>query len=230
MSTGLVLILVLMLIATSSVNADDDPETPWIIEERCVPAPTQPSADWTYSGTLLMSGYAGIHAMHADWETPRITAFFSAGELGEPHEGGQLSPDGRWYAAPVGETWVEPSLNQYWETNGLRIYSTVDDQEFNFDLSEYDDLLDYSRIGFYGTAWTYQAVRWIGNDALIIGSFLFQPFSNENFIAVEEAPIPVALAIFADFEVSPDWTRVYSFIVSGARGKDRKSTRLNSSH
>lgn len=88
----------------------------------------------------------------------------------------------------------------------------------NFDLSEYEHLLDYSRIGFYGTAWTYQAVRWVGNDALIIGSFLFRPF-NEDFADVEEASTPVALSIFADFEVSPDWTRIYSFIVSGERGE-----------
>lgn len=208
-----------MLIATSSVQADADSETPWPIEERCVSNPTKPPDRWTYSGTLLMSGYAGIHAMQADWETPRVTAFFHAGALGKPHEGGQLSADGRWYAVPVGETWMEPSFNQYWLTNGLRIYSTVDDTELNFDLSEYDHILSYSRIGYYGTAWTYEAVRWVDNDALIIGSFLFRQFSSENFVDVEEASIPIALGYFADFEFSPDRTRVNGFIVSGERGE-----------
>lgn len=218
MNLRLVYALILLLLAANVVFADDDPTTPWPIDERCIGYPIQPPDGWTYPGTLLMSGYAGIHAMQADWETPRVVAFFDSGELGEPLEGGQLSPDGSWYAVPIGETWVEPSLNQYWLTNGLRIYSTVDDTVLNFDLSEYDDLLDYSRAGFYGTAWTYQAVRWLNNDELFIGSFLFNPF-REAGIDVEVAPIPVALSLGIDFEASPDWTRVYSFIVSGERGE-----------
>ena len=57
--------------------ADDDPQTPYPVEERCVEPPIQAPADFSYSGRLLMTGYAGIHAMRADWETPRVEAFFN---------------------------------------------------------------------------------------------------------------------------------------------------------
>ncbi len=195
--------------------ADDDPQTPYPIEERCVEAPTLALDDFTYSGRLLMTGYAGIHAMRADWETPRVEAFFNENELGVPIDGGQLSPDGRWYAVPIGEIEIEVSLNQFWVTNGLRVYSTIDDEEISFNLTNYDNLLNYDRSGYYGTAWVYQATKWINNNELIIGSFHIQPFSN----VVEESLISIAEAYFADFEVSPDWTRVYTFAQNPQRGK-----------
>jgi hypothetical protein len=162
-----------------------------------------------------MSGYAGIHAMQADWESSRIVAFFSSDALGEPIDGGQLSPDGKWYASPIGDTFVGTSLNQYWTTNGLRLYSTVDDTELTFDIREYDNLLDYNRLDFYGTASTYEAVRWVDDNSLIIGSFLIRPFERK----VDVASIEIAEAFFADFEAAPDWSRVYGFISSGQRGE-----------
>lgn len=210
MNLRLLLALFFTFINPFYVDAQDDSETPFPIDQRCVLEPIQPSDDWTYEGTLLMSGYAGIHAMQADWETPRITAFFSAGEFGEPHAGGQLSPDARWYAVPTGETWVEPSFNQYWMTYGLRLYSTVDNTELNFKLSEYDELLDHNR-GYYLTAWTYQAVQWIDNDSLIIGSFLFNSVTDGD-VSVEAAPLRVAGFARVSFNISPDWMRAYLYI------------------
>lgn len=218
MDARFVLLIISLSIFITASLAQENSEIPFPIEEECVTDIVQPSDNWTYQGTLLMSGYAGIHAMQEDWGTPRITAFFNSNELGEPHEGGQLSPDGRWYAVPTGETWVEPSFNRYWMTHGLRIYSTTDNTELNFNLSEYDELLDYNRVGFYLTAWTYQAVRWIDNDNLIVGSFLFNNVTHRE-ITVEPAPISVALTTGIDFEVSPDWMRVYNFNLSEQRGR-----------
>lgn len=195
--------------------ADDDPETPFPIEERCVAEPIQPSDDWSYSGTLLMSGYAGIHAMQTDWATPHVEAFFYSDDLGDPIDGGQVSPDGRWYAIPIGTIETEPSLNQFWITDGLRVYSLTDDTELNFDLNHYDYLLDYDRLAFYGTTGVYQATRWLNNDVLIIGSFMIRPFDSQ----IEVSTIIIAESYFADFEVAPDWSRVYGFTASGERGK-----------
>lgn len=203
MKTGLIFVLVMLVLATSLVQADDDPETPWPIEERCAPAPTQPPAGWMLEGMLLMSGYGGIHAIQANWETPRIVASFYASRLGIPINGGQLSPDGRWYAVPIGEIFTEISYNQYWFTEGLRVYSTFDDTELNFELREYNRLLDYGRG--YG-AWTYEVVRWIDNDTLLIGPFMVRPF--EQSVQVSSL---VSIAGGWDFDVAPDWTRIYGF-------------------
>lgn len=86
MKTGLIFVLALMLTAVSLVQADDDPETPWPIEERCLPAPTQPPEGWTFEGELLVDGWAGIHGVNAELEAPYVV-----------HWGdGWLSPNGDW--------------------------------------------------------------------------------------------------------------------------------------
>lgn len=187
--------------------ADDDPETPFPIEERCVAEPIQPPDDWSYSGTLLMSGYAGIHAMQADWDTPRVEAFFYSDDLGDPIDGGQLSPDGRWYAVPIGEAFTEVTNTRYWFTRGIRLYSTVDSFELSTDLNQYNSLLEYARS--YG-GWTYEVVRWVDDESLIIGGFLFRPFEQ----TIEVSDLPVAISGFRDFEVSPDWKRIFGYIDS----------------
>ena len=206
-----ILICAFFLINTmaSSVSADNDPEIPWPVEDHCVSAPILPPESWSYSGTLLMSGYAGIHAMQWDWETPRIVAYFRADDLGEPISGGQISPNGYWYVAPIGEIFTERSYNRYWFTRGLRVYSTFDDTQINFDLHEYNNLLDYARS--YG-AWTYEVVRWIDNETFVFGPFLFRPFDN----SVQASNFPIAIAGVEDFEVAPDWKRIYGYINWGS--------------
>lgn len=158
-----------------------------------------------------MSGYAGIHAMQADWETPHVVAFFHADHLGYPIEGGQLSPDAMWYAVPVGERFTEVSFNVYWFARGLRIYSSIDDTELSFNLSDYYELLN--RVpGIPETAWTYEAVGWIDNESLVMGQLLFRPFEDE----VEVAGFSVGESTFTDLAIAPDWTRAFGYIRSGA--------------
>jgi dipeptidyl aminopeptidase/acylaminoacyl peptidase len=63
-------------------------------------------------------------------------------------------------------------------------------------------------------AWTYEAVRWIDDNSLIIGSFAVRPFDGE----VTEAPFPISdTAFYGNLEFAPDWSRVYGFIVPGQR-------------
>lgn len=181
MKIRLLIAMILTVLIVNSVFADDDPMTPWPIEEQCISQPTQPPDDWTYSGTLLMAGYAGIHAMRADWDTPRIEAFFSTDALGYPLEGGQLSPDSRWYAVPVGTVTVEPSFNQFWHTNALRIYSLVDDRVLDFVIDDYADELDYRY--YCGCSWTLDTVQWLDNETLIVGGLLIRPFDAEVVLA-----------------------------------------------
>lgn len=203
------LLLIIFSLIVPPVLAQDTAENPYTLEERCLPEVAPPPADWTYSGTLLMSGYAGIHAMQADWETPRIEAFFRRNRLGIPQNGGQISPNGEWYAVPVGETWVEPSFNQYWDIRGLNIYSLVNERELNISLTEY-----YEGFGIHMgiSAWSSEIVRWVDDESLLIGSLLIRPFGEE--IEVEEASVSAFFSPGLEFEPSPDWSRIYGRIQS----------------
>ncbi len=206
MKLALIWITLLFFVPFLNVNAtDDDPLTPWAIEERCVSDPTLPPADWSYDGRLLMMGYAGIHAMQADWETPRVEAFFSPDSFGEPLPGGQISPDGQWYALPVGEEFIEVSYNYYFFNRALRLSSMTDSQQFTIDLRGYNGILEFARS--YG-AWTYEVARWMDNETLINGPFLIQPFDE----TVEASEIWAIKSSIYDLEVSPDWSRIYGYI------------------
>lgn len=80
--------------------ADDDPETPWPIEERCVGEPIEPPDDWTFEGTIIAEGPFGIHGISFQGDTPYVLAFQD--EWIDTGGYGSLSPGGRWYAIPEG--------------------------------------------------------------------------------------------------------------------------------
>jgi hypothetical protein len=101
------------LLAFPTTAAQDDDTSGWPVAQRCVGEPTAPPAGWTFEGTILMTGYAGIHAVQADWETPRVVVFLNRdwGESDSDLPGGALSPNGRWYASPYGSRVMERSYN-----------------------------------------------------------------------------------------------------------------------
>lgn len=181
--------------------ADDDPLTPWPVEERCIPEPQPPAEDWTYPGMILMSGYAGIHGMQADWETPRVVAFFRADEVGDrPISGGQLSPDGQWYATPIGEIFAE-NFNNYWFVRGLIVYSTSGDGEtFRISFDDFRNLFTE-----YGTAWQYLPIYWRDASSLFIGQLLIYPFENN----AEYSPYSWDAYSLTLKSISPDLSRDY---------------------
>jgi hypothetical protein len=183
-------------------HASDEIPAFWPIEQRCIPDPVGAPHGWSYPGTILMSGSSGIHAIQADWETSRVVAFFRQNENGDkPIDGGQLSPDTLWYAAPMGETFTEASFNTYWSVKSLRLYSTSGDGEnIDFNLSDYQDIYTY-----FEAAWSYLPVEWRDNNSLFIGKLLIQPFQNK----VEEAAFNLVGITLEDRFVSPDVTLAY---------------------
>lgn len=191
-----------LLAFTNAISAQPDEPDTFPIEQRCIDAPTQPPDDWTYPGMILMSGYAGIHAMQADWETPRVVAQFTSDSDGNfVIDGGQLSPDENWYATPIGEVTSEASFNNYWYVHGLRLYNLFDaSKSFTVNLADYAEIYT-----FYETAWTFYPVEWQDNESLIIGGLLIYPF--------EDSAEASRLEFGDDFNlprvVSPDGTRAY---------------------
>jgi WD40 repeat protein len=104
-----ILLFSLLVLTFSTTAAQDDDTSGWPVEQRCVGAPTTPPEGWTFEGTILMTGYAGIHAIQADWETPHIATFIRPDQtrMGLPPG---LSPDKRWLATFEGRTFHDRSI------------------------------------------------------------------------------------------------------------------------
>ncbi|MEO8607243.1 MAG: WD40 repeat domain-containing protein [Chloroflexota bacterium] len=199
-------------LSSVKVSADDASSQAWPIEVKCIPDPVLPPNGWTYPGTILMSGYAGIHGIQADWETPHVVAYFRKDANGDyPLYGGQLSPDAHWYAAPIGETWAEISFNNYWDVRGVRLYDlSGENHEFPLDLQTYRDLYRYDPV-----AWGYLPVEWYDPESLVIGGLLFHPLDNQ----VELAIYDTVGSVYDDRFFSPDFTRVYGATLLDANGQ-----------
>lgn len=86
MKFWLCLILALTLISTNLASAEDTNLDPWPIVQRCLPAPIVPDKNWSYDGEILMSGWAGLHAIRATSTTPYVVYWGK----------GILSPNGEW--------------------------------------------------------------------------------------------------------------------------------------
>jgi hypothetical protein len=165
-------ILFCLLFALSPTVAQEITDTGWPIEERCLGEPTPPPDDWTFPGAILIKGYAGIHAVQAEWETPRVVA-------NEYLQGGALSPDAHWYASPYGEVYITESYNTITTVNEIRVSSTAEDiQEYQIDIP--------GSAVFYGG--TIGQIHWQQNTNLLFEArpniprqemYLFNPFTDE---------------------------------------------------
>jgi len=110
----LLLVMLLFGLPVVSVFAQEDT---WPIEDRCA---TYASIDaWTYDGTILMTGYGGLHGVNADWETPRVLVFTL--------RNGILSPNGNWYAGLDEAFYYSETMNHFHDIMGILVYSTRGD-------------------------------------------------------------------------------------------------------
>lgn len=123
-----VLLIILVFMVPVTAFADDDPETPWPIEERCLPDPVLPESNWAFDGEILMAGWAGIHAVSADFDTPYVI-----------HWGyGAISPDGQWVLDQEVDSWHEqlsgpgPLGRTYWRFGDIIATNTVTDEVIRF--------------------------------------------------------------------------------------------------
>ncbi len=200
----ILIILVLLSLNSLTSASDDDPLTAWQIEQRCVPEPIAPPEDWIYPGTILFSGYAGIHGVQADWETPHVVVSFNV-DTNEnyPLEGGQLSPDGRWYALSMGETLDASSFNQYVDIHSIGVFSTADNQVI-YSIR----LQDYQAFQYYVLQWNYLPIEWRNNREFAINALNIAPFDDE----VSALGFLLTGSRGSDRTMSPDFTRNFDGI------------------
>jgi len=157
------LIYTLTLLAISTVFAGDAPPV-WPVEERCVVESTQPPDDWSFEGTIIATGWAGIHGMNAAWDSPHILAF-------NDHwiaEGGYgtLSPDGRWYAVPQATFRRTSDIYRgYVDVTRLLLYDLMDRQ--NTLRIEWLDTYEV----FFGSGasrlYTFRTPVWLDEDGCL---------------------------------------------------------------
>jgi hypothetical protein len=125
MKYRLLLVILSVLSLTDYAFAQHDIHAEnWPVEQRCIGEAVQVPEDWAFDGTLILTSSGKLHAFQQDWDTPRILAFYHS----DIPYSGVLSPDGRWFAIIEGES---ENVGMYvrWNTDAIRIYSTLDDQE-----------------------------------------------------------------------------------------------------
>lgn len=100
----LALFLLTLALSTSISRAQDVPSEGWPIEQRCLgdlPYPTIPQSRWSFEGVIFSQNSEGIRAIRTDVNR----SYFVALEGGDSWpSAGAFSPDGRWFAYPIGHT------------------------------------------------------------------------------------------------------------------------------
>ncbi len=181
-------------IHAQETNATSD--AGWPVEERCLGAPTKPPQAWSYDGTILMTGYAGIHGVNAQWDTPRVLAQLSDKDVW----GGAVSPDGKWYAVPHGEVFRTQSNNVITDITQIYVYSLLGDNE--------KIVIDWPLTESYQM--THAQIYWRGNNDFIFPNDV--DTSLVNLFSKKKDDWPEPGFIYDAYEqyrskFAPDWSR-----------------------
>lgn len=124
-------------------------ENRWSFIEQCASYATMDA--WSYEGTILATGYGGLHGIRADWETPRIVAHI------RHHPNGRLSPDNRWYAGLEKQVFYSESFNHLHVTEAIQVYSTLDDN-IVYSVPWQNSWLQM---------WGYREIFWLDNEHIL---------------------------------------------------------------
>jgi hypothetical protein len=183
--------LFLFIIVAPIAAQDATTETGWPIEQRCVGDPTPPPDDWTYDGTILLTGYAGIHGVNAAWDTPRVLTFLNEDNLW----GGALSPDGNWYASPRGNFTITESYNGITEIWEIRVFPVNGQRDSAYSIPYRETFFQYM----------HGQVYWKDNENFLYFD-LINPVTGEIRVWNKPDSVwdahPHKRSYFA-----PDWTR-----------------------
>ncbi|GAB5490234.1 MAG: hypothetical protein Phog2KO_04490 [Phototrophicaceae bacterium] len=205
-----VFILLIFGQIVSAQDTGEDAVEGWEIVERCVGEPITAPDDWTFDGTILASGWAGIHGINADWDVPRVLAF---NDRWNTEIGGALSPNNEWFAVTtVSERRDNDSIWRLFIIEyTLEIYNLVDRSlQISFDWQNQYDVVSGSGASRY----YYQRIpRWLDNETILYQrvNTLFE--ININTQEIIESSVywesGIFSPLFPDYimSVSPDFSR-----------------------
>lgn len=155
------------------IHAQSEQAETWPVIEHCVSEPTNPPDDWSFEGTIIMAGYAGLHGYSYGWETPRVLVFLSPQEI----DNGTLSPDGHHYVVPHEEV--------FFHGGGLLLSTTIHINQ----IDVYEVTPIATRTPIFTTEWdlTYttgsngfsRKVAWLDNER-----FMFEVGTDGGNIAI----------------------------------------------
>lgn len=155
------LIAILLLFVVSIAQAHtDSADDAWEIVERCIGEPTTPPIDWSYDGTIIMSGYAGLHGMNANWETPHILVFDRLYNSSY----NTLSPDGTYLVLQEREVYG-PAVNGFGTAAFVDVTQLVVHDTTNSSVATFDWEEIYELGG--GRAIAFRQLRWLNNEEII---------------------------------------------------------------
>jgi hypothetical protein len=189
--------LLCLLVALSPASAQETESSGWPVEERCVGEPTEPPDGWTFPGAILMTGHYGIHAVSADVETPYVAVFLGRRDV----PGGALSPDGLWYASPIGSAGNDIFYTGTYSVSvdAVRLYSTHSEEAHTIEIPGVVFVNENGQI------------QWHDNEHFVY------PTNDETLLIHSITGEYSSLEGLADFfktyhgsmniTVSPDWTR-----------------------
>jgi hypothetical protein len=198
--------LLCLIFAFSPAIAQNETDTGWPLEERCLGEPTPPPEGWTFPGAILMTGHYGIHAVSADFPTPYVVAFIpNVPRYGAERINSVLSPDNRWLAT-TNATVLSSGLSVNVSIYEIVVYSMVTTGE-TYTVPWATSLDGYS-----------YTPRWINNQQLLYTSpgtdtiyeylpeetYLINPFTQqvESYEIITMNPFRKS-----SFFNAPDWQR-----------------------
>lgn len=169
-----VLFAVLSALISVPASAQENAETAL---KRC--AAYSDENTWTYAGTILATGYGGLHGINAAWETPHIVVG------GGYNDEGRLSPDGRWYLTLKENVIYSESLNHLHEIEAIHVHSTFDDN------TAYIVPWQNSWVNMWGR----REVFWFDNEHILY-EFAEDPFQPGNFFLINPFTSEITPQVF----------------------------------
>lgn len=204
----LILLLGLLIFPTSAQDTDQTAEG-WPVVERCIGEAVTPPDDWSFDGTIITTGWAGIHGINAAWDTPYILAFRNQWLPGFGR--GTVSPDGRWFVVPQGYSeHVDFLVNREYVTR-LSVYDLTDRRNIlRLTWADNYDLIRGSGTSIY---YTLRTPVWFDEDTFIYqrGETFYRIHVPDLVIEEWDEPqdwqgiSPVWVFIL---NPSPDWSRI----------------------
>ena len=177
----LILFALITTIAIHHTHAQETTPEPYPIVERCLTDLREPPDEWTFEGTIVTYRLRdGVHGFRSDFPTRYYIAFDSQSEFASS---GSFSPDGQWFAIPVGRLLSYGMVNSVYRATGIKVVSTIPSTE--------SYRVPYEENAFAGISRTalFSGIYWLDNQRFAIvpasavdrrlGDYIYNPFTAE---------------------------------------------------
>ena len=200
----LIALTLLALTIAPAIAQTNEVET-WEIIERCVGEPVEPPVDWSFEGIIFLESHVGIHGLNSMIETPYILAYNSDESFGRS---GAISPDGRWFAAPLGHTSYGNSIDDWFSVDYIKVVQT----DGLGDVYQLD--WDWAKMG--SSSWIVPRLEWVSETEIIYETanysnavYIINPFTGEQRLEDEAYDFnepPIGLYALSDLVLRSDRT------------------------